>query len=192
MKIVGLTGGIGSGKSTVADFFALLQIPVYKADIAAKTLMEKDAELIAGIQQLLGLDSYSNGLLNRPYIASKIFSNPALLAQMNALVHPAVKRDFTNWVKVQNSPYVIREAAILFESGTYQDCNFIITVFAPESLRLNRVTKRDGTPIEEVKKRMDNQWPDEMKIERSQAVIFNDDLHLLIPQILEVDAKLRK
>jgi dephospho-CoA kinase len=192
MKIVGLTGGIGSGKSTVADFFSLLEIPVYKADSAAKTLMDNDVELISGIQALLGPESYSKGQLNRPYIASKIFSNPALLAQMNALVHPAVKKNFMAWVRAQKSPYVIREAAILFESGTYQDCDFIITVFAPENMRLSRVVKRDSTEIEEVKKRMANQWPDEKKIERSQAVIYNDDLQLLIPQILELDAQLRK
>lgn len=192
MKIVGLTGGIGSGKSTVADFFSLLEIPVYKADSAAKTLMDNDVELISGIQALLGPESYSKYQLNRPYIASKIFSNPALLAQMNALVHPAVKKNFMAWVRAQKSPYVIREAAILFESGTYQDCDFIITVFAPENMRLSRVVKRDSTEIEEVKKRMANQWPDEKKIERSQAVIYNDDLQLLIPQILELDAQLRK
>lgn len=192
MKIVGLTGGIGSGKSTVADFFSLLEIPVYKADSAAKTLMDNDIELISGIQALLGPESYSKGKLNRTYIASKIFSNPALLAQMNALVHPAVKKNFMAWVRAQKSPYVIREAAILFESGTYQDCDFIITVFAPENMRLSRVVKRDSTEIEEVKKRMANQWPDEKKIERSQAVIYNDDLQLLIPQILELDAQLRK
>jgi dephospho-CoA kinase len=192
MKIVGLTGGIGSGKSTVADFFSLLQIPIYKADSAAKTLMDSDSELVSGIQELLGPESYSNGHLNRPYIASRIFSNPALLAQMNALVHPAVKKDFIAWANAQKSPYVIREAAILFESGTFQDCDFIITVFAPENLRLSRVMKRDRTEMEEVKKRMANQWPDEKKIERSHAVIFNDDQQLLIPQILELDAQLRK
>jgi dephospho-CoA kinase len=192
MKIVGLTGGIGSGKSTVADFFSLLQIPVYKADNAAKTLMDSDLELVMAIQKLLGPESYANGQLNRPFIASKIFSNPDLLTQMNALVHPAVKNDFMAWVNAQKSPYVIREAAILFESGSYHDCDFIITVFAPENIRLSRVVKRDKTELEEVRKRMANQWPDEKKMERSQAVIYNDDHRLLIPQILELDAQLRK
>ncbi|MBX7182730.1 MAG: dephospho-CoA kinase [Bacteroidia bacterium] len=192
MKIVGLTGGIGSGKSTVADFFSMLGISVYKADLAAKKLMTSNPNLILGIKKLLGEESYLNQELNKAYVSAKIFKDPSLLEKMNALVHPAVKADFWEWVQQQSGPYVIREAAILFESGTYSDCSFIITVTAPEEDRIKRVMKRDQIQEEDVRSRIANQWTDEQKIARSHAVINNSSSHLLIPQILRLDELLRK
>lgn len=192
MKIVGLTGGIGSGKSTVADFFSILGIPIYKADLAAKKIMNSDSNLILKIKSLLGDESYTNQTLNRAFVSSKIFNDPTLLEKMNALVHPAVKEDFHNWVTQQSSPYVIREAAILFESGTFADCSFIITVFSTEEDRIKRVIKRDHISEAEVRNRISNQWTDERKIALSQAVIYNTSSHLLIPQILKLDEILRK
>lgn len=192
MKIVGLTGGIGSGKSTVADFFSMLGISVYKADLAAKKLMTSNPNLILGIKKLLGEESYLNQELNKAYVSAKIFRDPSLLEKMNALVHPAVKADFLEWVQQQSGPYVIREAAILFESGTYSDCSFIITVTAPEEDRIKRVMKRDQIQEEDVRSRIANQWTDEQKIARSHAVINNSSSHLLIPQILRLDELLRK
>ena len=191
MKIIGLTGGIGSGKSTIASCFSLLNIPVFNADFEAKKLLESDAELKRKILLLLGSEAYHGSFPNRPFIASKLFSNPDLLSKMNSLVHPAVKNEFTCWIQKQRGNYVIREAAILFESGTYLDCDFIITVLAPESLRVKRVMKRDKVPVTEVKNRIANQWPDERKVELSQAVIVNDDAHLLFPQILSLDFQIR-
>ncbi len=192
MKIIGLTGGIGSGKSTVADFFSLLGIAIYKADDAAKSMMIADELLISGIKKLFGADAYESGILNRKFIAEQVFSNPELLSQLNALVHPAVKRDFMEWIKIQQSPYIIREAAILFESGSYQDCDKVITVFAPEKERISRVMLRDGLSEAEVIKRIQNQWSDERKIQLSDFVINNYENHLIIPQVMKIHELLTK
>ena len=192
MKIIGLTGGIGSGKSTVADFFSLLGIAIYKADDAAKSMMIADELLISGIKKLFGADEYESGILNRKFIAEQVFSNPELLSQLNALVHPAVKRDFMEWIKIQQSPYIIREAAILFESGSYQDCDKVITVFAPEKERISRVMLRDGLSEAEVIKRIQNQWSDERKIQLSDFVINNYENHLIIPQVMKIHELLTK
>ncbi len=195
MKKIGITGGIGSGKSTACRLFSLLGIPVYDADAAAKRLMETSLELTAAIKSLLGEDAYlSDGRLNRPFIAEAVFGNPALLSQLNGLVHPAVTTDFNTWMNSQttNTPYVIREAAIMLESGTNKDLDALVLVDAPETLRLERVLKRDGRSEEEVKSIMQRQWSTEEKKKYCQYILVNDDKHLLIPQVIALDRIFRQ
>jgi dephospho-CoA kinase len=195
MKKIGITGGIGSGKSMACRLFSLLGIPVYDADAAAKRLMETSSELTAAIKSLLGEDAYlSDGRLNRPFIAEAVFGNPALLSQVNGLVHPAVAADFNTWMNSQatNTPYVIREAAIMLESGTNKDLDALVLVDAPETLRLERVLKRDGRSEEEVKSIMQRQWSTEEKKKYCQYILVNDDKHLLIPQVIALDRIFRQ
>lgn len=177
MLIVGLTGGIGSGKSTVAGYFEKLGIPVYIADDRAKALMVTNAELKAGIIDLLGETAYMpDGRLNRAYIAGQVFNKASLLDSLNALVHPAVGKDFKRWTNQQQSPYVIKEAAILFENGNYKSADKNILVTAPEEVRIQRVMDRDGVPRASVLARMKHQWPDNEKIPLADYVIENIDL----------------
>lgn len=177
MLIVGLTGGIGSGKSTVAGYFEKLGIPVYIADDRAKALMVTNAELKAGIIDLLGETAYMpDGRLNRAYIAGQVFNKASLLDSLNALVHPAVGKDFKRWTNQQQSPYVIKEAAILFENGNYKSADKNILVTAPEEVRIQRVMDRDGVPRARVLARMKHQWPDNEKIPLADYVIENIDL----------------
>lgn len=173
---VGLTGGIGSGKSTVAAFFEELGVPVYHADPRAKTLMETQAGLGRAIRRLLGEGAYDEkGALNRAYIASKVFRDPQLLAALNALVHPEVRKDFESWASRQDAPYVVQEAAVLFESGGYRNFDRMILVTAPREERIRRVMQRDAASRAEVLNRMKNQWPDQQKISLSDYVIVNLD-----------------
>ena len=194
--IIGLTGGIGSGKTTVAKMFHKLGVPVYVADIEAKKLMVSNKEVIDKIKALLGEEAYLNDTLNRAYISDKVFSNKPLLEQLNAIVHPAVRKNFENWVQLQNAPYVIKEAAILFESGSYKECDLIITVTAPLEERLKRVVVRDSVNEEEVKSRMENQLNDEEKIKMSDYVIHNTDLDKTEQQVAKINSlilnKIRK
>ena len=143
MKIVGLTGGIGSGKTTVAHMFASQGIPVYNSDERAKELMVSSKELVNGIKSLLGEDAYTEDELNRGYVARRVFTDKALLQSLNDLVHPAVRNDFDDWTSEQNAPYVIQEAAILFENGAYEKFDSMILVTAPKMLRLKRIMQRD-------------------------------------------------
>jgi len=174
--IVGLTGGIGSGKTTVANFFKELGIPVYIADIEAKKLMNRSKVLRKKLIKLFGQKAYLQGELNRPYIAEKIFSDESLLQQMNDIVHPKVGKHFKKWVLKQNAPYVIKEAAILFENNSYINCNYIITVIANETDRIQRVLERDNTSKVKIRAIMDNQWSDEDKVQLSDFVIKNNTL----------------
>lgn len=177
MLIVGLTGGIGSGKSTVARFFEALGIPIYIADDRAKELMVNDTALKQAIIELLGVAAYAeNGNLNRAYIASQVFSHADLLNRLNALVHPAVGKDFKKWVNSQNSPYVIKEAAILFENGNYKQSDKNILVTAPTEMRIERVINRDGATKESILSRMQHQWPDSDKIPLADYIVENIDL----------------
>lgn len=171
--IVGLTGGIGSGKTTVAGFFKKLGIPVYIADHEAKRLMIISPEIRREIIQLLGEEAYAKNDLNRKYIADTVFKNKELLAQLNAIVHPRVAVHFNNWYQQQESPYVIKEAAILFENGSYKDCDFIITVTAPINKRIERVKKRDHSSDQEIQNRINAQWHDAKKIALSDVAIEN-------------------
>ncbi|MBC2840761.1 dephospho-CoA kinase [Robiginitalea sp. SC105] len=176
MMRIGLTGGIGSGKSTVAGMFAELGVPIYNSDTAARRLMEEKPALRAEITALLGPRSYQGGSLNRTYIASRVFSDPELLQALNALVHPAVASDFNAWSQVQRAPYVLQEAAILFENGGYRKLDRMILVTAPEKERVRRVASRDETTAAEIRKRMQHQWPEQEKIPLADYVIPNVDL----------------
>lgn len=176
MKIVGLTGGIGSGKTTVAKQFQALGIPVYIADEEAKKLMNSSKIIRRKLIALFGEKSYLNNSLNRPFLAEKIFNNASYLQKMNAIVHPKVASHFKNWVNKQKAPYVLKESAILFENGAYKFCDLIITVTAPMALRKERLLNRDDTTIEKIQAIIDNQWDDKAKIEKSHFVIVNKDL----------------
>lgn len=177
-KIVGLTGGIGSGKSTIAAYFKKRGVPVYIADDEAKKIMNYP-EVVKKVQSVFEENIIENKQLNRKKIAELVFSSPEQLKKLNSIVHPEVKKHFLDWVKKhEKHPFVIKEAAILFESGTYKDCDKIILVTAPEALKIARVMKRDNVSREQVLERMKNQWSDEKKIPLSDYVIQNTDLEL--------------
>lgn len=188
--IVGLTGGIGAGKTTVAKIFESLRIPVYEADLHSKTLIDTDLELQSRLSDLLGADIVVDGKIDRPKMASLIFNNKELLASVNAIIHPAVGLHFKNWVSEQSSPYLIKEAAILFESGSYKSCDKVVTVTAPEEMRIERVMKRNNISREEVLVRINKQWPEQKKIDLADFVIYNDHKASLINQVLEVHENL--
>ena len=190
--IVGLTGGIGSGKTTVANYFIALNVPVYIADIEAKALMNRSKVIKRKLIKLFGDEAYVDNTLNKPFIASQIFSNQNLLKKMNAIVHPKVAKHFSNWVKKQNVPYVISEVAIIFENGSQGKYDYIITVVAPEQTRLNRVIKRDNSSEAKVKAIMNNQWTDQQKTEHSDFIINNTDLKDTKLQVENIHSKLLK
>jgi len=194
-KLAGITGGIGSGKSTVSEMFGLLGIPVYDADSRARWLMNHKPTLVSAIKDLLGEEAYSlQGQLDRPRVAARVFNDPDLLSRLNALVHPAVYADLLEWASLplqQEAPYLIQESAILFEENLVDRFEAVILVCAPEALRIRRVMERDGVPEENVRKRMEYQWPDDRKIPLSDYVLFNDGRRPLIRQVLDVDRMLR-
>jgi dephospho-CoA kinase len=183
---VGLTGGIGSGKSTVAKVFEVLGIPVYYADDETKRLMNEDTVLKQQIIQHFGKESYADNKLNRPYIASIVFNNEEKLALLNSLTHPVTIRHADEWIRRQTTPYVIKEAALLFESGANEHLDKIIGVDAPQSLRINRVMLRDKVSKEEVMKRINRQMDDAEKMKRCDFVIKNDEQELLLPQVMKL------
>jgi dephospho-CoA kinase len=186
MLKIGITGNIGSGKTTISKLFELLGIPVFYSDDEAKKVMTADAELIAGIKQTFGAEAYfADGTLNRKYISGIVFNNEAKLQKLNALVHPAVFRAFDNWVLAHSdAPYVIKEAAILFESGSYQDCDHTILITAPHQMRMERVMQRDGITLAEAESRSARQMPEENKKALASFVIPNDNTQLVIPYVL--------
>ncbi|MBT8306244.1 MAG: dephospho-CoA kinase [Maribacter sp.] len=186
MIIVGLTGGIGSGKSTVAKMFKELGVPVYNSDKKARKLMKSSKKIRKSIKGLLGDEAYDGKELNKTYIASKIFKDKTLLDQMNAIVHPAVRRNFMAWVNKQQAPYVIQEAAIIFENDLQQFYDKVILVTAPEKLRIKRVMERDGIPKSEILARIANQWQDTRKIQLSDFVIHNLELEDTTLRVNEV------
>jgi dephospho-CoA kinase len=183
---VGITGNIGSGKTTVSKVFELLGVPVFYADDHAKNVMVRDAELIAGIKQTFGTESYfDDGSLNRKHIAGIVFNNDAELAKLNALVHPATFRAFDNWLAVQHDvPYVMKEAALLFESDSYKMCDRALMVTAPLELRLKRILSRDSITRTEAESRNAKQFSEEKKIALANDIIRNDETQLVIPQVL--------
>ncbi len=190
MRIIGITGGIGSGKSTVCGIFAELGIPIYYADERAKAVMNEDAELKAAIISAFGPDAYSDGRLDRAFLAAQVFSSSERLGQLNALVHPAVAKDFMKWVADHaHHPYLIKEAAILFESGAYKAVQETVLVAAPEAVRVARVVLRDGVTEAEVRQRMAHQWPEERKAAMADHIVVNDGRSLLIPQVLKLHQK---
>ncbi|NQW36255.1 MAG: dephospho-CoA kinase [Flavobacteriales bacterium] len=175
MIIVGLTGGIGSGKTTVAKLFESLGIPVFYADDEAKKLMQTSEILKSKISATFGDKAYLNNTLNRAYLADLVFTDKANLNRLNALVHPEVKRHFINWVSQQSTPYVIYENAILFETNSASQFDFIITVTANIETRIDRIINRDNVARQMVLDRINNQWKDEDKIKLSDAVIVNEN-----------------
>lgn len=189
---VGLTGGIGSGKSTVAGYFRDLGIPVYDSDTRARELMENLPSLRRDIEALLGPGAYLEHRLNRPYIAQRVFNDPKLLASLNALVHPAVRHDFLAWTARQQAPYVLQEAAVLFENEGYKQLDHTILVTAPEPVRLRRVMKRDGVTREAVQARIKNQWDDARKVPLADFVIENTRREKARSQARGVHRKLLK
>ncbi|MEP2935080.1 MAG: dephospho-CoA kinase [Gilvibacter sp.] len=175
MKIIGLTGGIGSGKSTVASFFKNLGAPVYIADIEAKALMNRSKVIRRKLIALFGPEAY-NEQLNAGYIAGIVFKDASKLEALNSIVHPKVASHFKRWVKKQKGAFVIKEAAILFENGGYKKCDKTILVTAPSKIRVERVMRRDGSNRDQVLQRMQHQWPDSKKIPLADFVIENIDL----------------
>lgn len=189
-KIIGLTGGIGSGKTTIAKYIASLGIPVYIADDEAKKILELP-ETIHAIKQIFGIDVFDDEKLSKDKLAKIVFNNPENLNQLNQIVHPAVKQDFNNWLERHKQfPIVIKEAAILFESGSYKDCDAIITVVAPLDIRIQRVIDRDKTNVKNVMDRIKNQWTDEMRIAKSDYVVDNVDINKAMSQIDEILKKM--
>ena len=184
MLKVGITGGIGSGKSTVSRIFELLGIPVYYADTAAKEIMHTDDELKAKVQEHFGADIYKNGVLDRAALGKIVFNDKEQLELLNSLVHPATIRHSEEWASRQTAPYVLKEAALLFESGSSQSLDRIIGVFAPQPLRLLRVMKRDNATREEVLARMNKQIDENIKMRLCDYVVHNDEQQLVIPQVL--------
>jgi len=188
--IVGLTGGIGSGKTTIANLFNDLGIPIYVSDIEAKRIMVTNEKLINAIKKLLGEEAYKNEELNRAYISSKVFENKELLNELNKLVHPTVAEDFLNWYNNQDTPYVIKESAILFESGSFKNCDLVITVTAPLEERINRVVLRDGVTRKQVLHRVMNQLSDEDKIDRSNFIVINKTIEGTENQVEKINAQI--
>lgn len=186
MLKIGLTGNIGSGKTTVAKVFELLGIPVFYADDEAKKVMVTDEILIESIKRTFGNESYFNdGTLNRKHISSIVFSNEVDLQKLNALVHPAVFRAFDQWIlHIKNAPYVIKEAALLFESSSYKMCNRSLLVSAPLETRIARVMKRDNALRKDVESREARQFSEDRKKQLTDDIIINDDQQLVIPQVL--------
>jgi len=185
-KIIGLTGGIGSGKTTIANYFKSLGVPVYIADDAAKEVM-KLPEIVASLKVAFGEDIFNGNILNSEKLAKIVFNNPEKLNLLNKIVHPAVKIHFDQWLLAhKKSPFVIKEAAILFESGSYKYCDKIITVVAPLETRIKRVIERDKTTREAVLKRIENQWSDEQKISKSDFVIHNSSFEAAESQVNEI------
>jgi dephospho-CoA kinase len=188
MLKIGITGNIGSGKTTVSKMFELLGIPVFYADDEAKKVMTADDILISSIEKAFGNEAYfADGSLNRKYIAGIVFNNPTELARLNAIVHPAVFRAFDSWVlHYPDAVYVIKEAALLFESSSYRMCNYSVVVTAPVQQRLQRVVKRDQITLAEAESRNARQMPEEDKLKRADYHIINDETRLIIPQVLQL------
>lgn len=191
---VGLTGGIGSGKTTIAYFFETLRIPIYYSDFEARRLMVENRTIKKNLVDLLGSDVYlKNGELNKPYISNQIFNNNSILKQVNSIVHPVVKEHFNIFCKAyQNSKYIIKESAILIESGLHKDLDKIILVIANEENKLRRVADRDNINFEDVKARISKQMTDKEKIPFSDFVITNNNNQLLIPELIKIHEVLNR
>lgn len=190
MLKIGITGGIGSGKSTVTKLFEVLGIPVYNADDAAKRLMNDDKLLKAAIKKTFGDDAYINDILNRKYIADIVFTDPKKLGALNAMVHPVTLQDAEIWMNKQNSPYAIKEAALIFESGAQEQLDYVIGVYAPAPLRILRTMQRDRVSREAVLARMNKQIDETVKMRLCDFIINNDDQQMVIPQVIELHSKL--
>ena len=187
---IGLTGGIGSGKSTVAAIFEVLGIPVYYADAAAKRLMNENSQVKALMVEHFGTETYAEGVLNKTYLSEKVFSNPTQLALLNQLIHPITIADANDWMTRQESPYCIKEAALIFESHAEAHLDYIVGVQAPLETRIARVMKRDEVSRKKVLTIMERQLNEEEKMKRCDMILVNDDETLLIPQVIALHEKL--
>lgn len=193
MKKIGITGGIGSGKSTVSKVFALLNVPIYNADNRAKYLLNNDADVVLKVKQVFGNDIYLNKELDRKKMAAQVFEQPFLLQQLNEIVHPAVFKDFDKWCdEHQQEPYILKEAALIFETIIHQKLDAVMMVSSPENLRIERVMKRDSITKEQVLARIKNQMSEEEKLNRADYIIYNDELQLVIPQVVQLHQQLIK
>jgi len=191
LKKIGITGGIGSGKSTVSKVFALLKVPIYNADNRAKYLLNNDADVVLKVKQVFGNDIYLNQELDRIKMAAQVFEQPFLLEQLNKIVHPAVFKDFDNWCNEhQQEPYVLKEAALIFETIIHQKLDAVMMVSSPENLRIERVMNRDSINKEQVLARIKNQMSEEEKLNRADYIIYNDELQLVIPQVVQLHQQL--
>lgn len=190
--LIGITGGIGSGKSVIARIIKTLGFPVYDADDEAGRILETDPQVIGAVKDLIGANSFlPNGMPNRPFIASVVFNAPEKLQALNAIIHPAVHSHFHNWVKENDqSTLLFKEAAIMFESGSYKDMNYIIAVTAPKNIRITRVMIRDQKSETQVQQIINKQLAETELVKRSDFVIVNDEKQLVIPQVLSVIEKL--
>lgn len=186
MLSVGLTGGIGSGKSTVARIFGLLGIPVFDADTASKRLMNEDKVLKDQLINAFGEKVYINGQLDRQYLSGIVFSNPEKLTLLNSIVHPATIQQAKEWISKQKGPYIIKEAALIFESGSQKDLDYVIGVYAPVDLRIQRTMARDNISFEKVQARMNAQMDEKKKMALCDFIIKNDEIQLILPQILSL------
>lgn len=188
MLKIGITGGIGSGKTTVCKVFELLGVPVFYADDVAKSIMYTDPILKSGVIDAFGENSYTqSGELNRSYISSLVFNDKHKLEKLNSLVHPAVFRAFDSWVLSQKeASYIIKEAALLYESDAYKMCDQSILVISPIETRISRVKARDGISAEDIQLRMNRQFSDEQKMKFADHILINDERQLLIPQIIQL------
>jgi dephospho-CoA kinase len=187
MKVIGLTGGIGSGKSTIGRVLEMIGLPVFDADREALALYDEEETLLHEVKERFGVAVlHPNGRLNRLALAAIVFKDEEALRHLNTLVHPRVAERFAQWKEKQTAHAVVREAAILFESGSDKDCDAVIVVTAPEALRIARVQKRNSISEEEVRSRMNRQWPEEELVKRADAVIVNDDHHLVVPQLIRI------
>lgn len=192
MKIIGLTGGIGSGKTTVAQLFSELGVPIYIADIEAKKLTDTSKVIRRKLISLLGEEAYKGPKLNRKFVADKIFNDKTLLEGANAVIHPKVAAHFRKWVSKQKATYVIKEAAILFENGGYKNCDLVILVTAPKAVRIARVRTRDNASSIEIEQRMKNQWSDEEKQKLADIIIENIDLKTTSKKVETIHNSLSK
>jgi dephospho-CoA kinase len=186
MLSIGLTGGIGSGKSTVARVFETLGIPVYYADDAAKRLMNEDGPLKEAIIRNFGAEAYQSGQLDRAWLGAQVFGSPEKLQLLNSIVHPATIADAAAWMDRQTAPYAIKEAALLFESDGNKTLDYVIGVSAPEAVRIRRVMARDKTEEASIRKRMAGQLDEADKMQRCDFIIVNDGIQMVIPQVLQV------
>ncbi|HVG42149.1 MAG TPA: dephospho-CoA kinase [Chitinophagaceae bacterium] len=186
MLKIGLTGGIGSGKTTVAQLFSLLDIPVYNADAASKRLYVTDKELIASLKNAFGESIYTNDVLNKQQLSAIVFNDQQKLELLNSLVHPPTIKDAKDWMERQSSPFIIKEAALIFESGSAEGLDYVIGVSAPKHIRLQRVMQRENVTREEVVLRMNRQINEDIKMKLCDFIIINNEQQLVIPQVLEL------
>jgi dephospho-CoA kinase len=190
MLQVGITGGIGSGKSTVAKIFTALGVPVFDADAAAKQIMETDSHVKQQIVHVFGEKAYTNNALNRKHLAAIVFTDNYYLEKLNSIVHPAAIQAADNWAKTQNAPYVLKEAALIFEAGSGKNLDYIIGVYAPDALRIKRVMEREGVLREAVLQRMSKQINQQLKMKLCNFIIRNNEKEMVIPQVLSLHKKL--